>query len=230
MPTFAHCIQIAFIQPSQRLLRYNELSEDITSSIDADPQDIVITPWCGDGYPEWDFRLTAFAKGRDISLDYGNVGYVEVYGLGRRFSGCLRIEGFKSRFLGQRQFARHLQSYFKALTVEQSLDIACLAFDELFEPYKRGRQEVPQWFIDKALKKDCEWLHIADCSGGIYMRLRERDLNDFDRCVFADRRTNPLVVTGSWYSYANAKQDYETYSAYLFDQWAEYHIYGAESD
>jgi hypothetical protein len=233
MPTFAHCIQIAFIPPSQRLLRYNELSEEITDSIDADPQDIVITPWCGDGYPDWDFRLTAFAEGRgddDISLVYGNVGFVEVDALSHRFSGCLRIERFKSRFLGQRQFARHLQSYFKALTVEQSLDIACLAFDELFEPYKRGRQEVPQWFIDKALKKDCEWLHIADCSGGIYMRLRERDLNDFDRCVFADRRTNPLVVTGSWYSYADPDEDFMTYDAYKFDDWAEYHIYGAEPD
>ncbi len=233
MPAFAHCLQIAFIPPSQRLLRYNELPEEITDSIDADPHDIVITPWCGDGYPDWDFRLTAFAEGReddDIGLVYGNVGFVEVDGLGSRFSGCLRLESFKSRFLGQRQFARHLKSQFKDLTEEQSLDIACLAFNELFEPYKRGRQEVPQWFIDKALKKDCEWLHIADCSGGIYMRLRERDLDDFDRCVFADRRTNPLVVTASWYSYADAEQDYDTYSADLFDQWAEYHIYGAEPD
>ncbi len=233
MFTFAHCLQIAFIPPSQRLLRYNELSEDITDSIDADPQDIVVTPWCGDGYPDWDFRLTAFAEGRgddDISLVYGNVGFVEVDALSHRFSGCLRIERFKSRFLGQRQFARHLQSQFKALTEEQSRDIACLAFDELFEPYKRGRQEVPQWFIDKAWNKGCEWLHISDYSGGIYMRLREWDLDGFDRCVFADTRTNPLVVTASWFSYADARKDFETYSADLFDQWEEYHIYGADPD
>ena len=67
MPTFAHCIQIAFIPPSQRLLRYDELPEEITDSIDADPHDIVITPWCGDGYLDWDFRLTAFAKGRETT-------------------------------------------------------------------------------------------------------------------------------------------------------------------
>ncbi len=235
MPTFAHCIQIAFIPPSQRLLRYNELSEEITDSIDADPQDIVITPWCGDGYPDWDFRLTAFAKGKrddDIGLVYGDVGYVEIDALSHRFNGLVRIDGFKSRFLGQRQFARYLQTQFKTLTGEQALDLACLTYDELLKPWpdENGRQAVPQWFIGKAKRKGCECLHIADYSGGIYMRLREQDLDGFDRCVFADRRTNPLVVTGSWFSYADAKKDYETYSADLFDKWAEYHIYGSEPD
>ena len=235
MPTFAHCIQISFIPPSHRLLRYNELPEDITDSIDADPQDIVITPWCGFGYPDWDFRLTAFAEGReedDISLVYGDVGFVEVDALSNRFSGCLRIERFKSRFLGQRQFARHLQSQFKALTEEQARDIACLAYDELLNPWpdESGKPETPQWFKEKAWKKDCEWLHIADYSGGINMRLRERDLDDFDKCVFADRRTNPLVVTASWYSYADPDEGFMTYDAYKFDDWAEYHIYGAEPD
>ena len=117
------------------------------------------------------------------------------------------------------------------LTEEQALDLACLTYDELLKPWdESGKAEIPEWFIDKASEKDCECLHIADYSGGIYMRLREQDLDGFDRCVFADRRTNPLTVTASWFSYADARRDYETYSADLFDDWASFHIYGYEPD
>ncbi len=234
MHTFAHCIQVAFIPPEQRLLRCSELSEDIADNTEADPEDIVITPWYGDGYPDWDFRLTAFANGSEgcklVDLDYGSVGYVEVSTLSGRFDGGLQIESFKSRFLEQKQFARHLQSEFKMLTQEQALDLASLTYDELLKPDENGKPEVPHWFIDKAWKKDLVCLNIADCSGGIYMRLQEQHLNEFEKCVFADSRTNPLIITASWYSYADPKNEYSTFDAYEFDDYASFHIYGTEPD
>ncbi len=235
MPVYSHWLQIAFIPPTQRLLRYCELSEDVTDSIDADPQDIVITPWCGDGYPDWNIRLTAFANGTEgcdpRELDYGSVGYIDVMTIGAHFDGHLQIENFKSRFLGQKQFAHYLQTQIKMLTEEQALDLACLTYDELLKKWDECTfSEVPKWFYDKAWKKNLECLHIADYSGGIHMCLQEQTLDDFDRCIFADSRTSQLTISASIYSYADPENDYMTFDAYEFDDYASFHIYGAEPD
>ncbi len=237
MTTFAHTFQVCFFPRNKRLLRWKELPEYITDSCYGEPDDIIITPWCCDGYPEWDLRLTAYAQGKDkddIGLEYGTVGPVEIEGLSKRFYGCVSIDRIKSRFLGQKSLARHLVTQMPAMTAEESLDVACLIYDELLKPWAddngKGKPAIPEYFVQKALGKNCECLDIEEAYGGTYWCLKEENLDDFERCIFKPTRSNPLTIVAGWYAYADPKRDYETYDAYLFDDWTTWRILGAEPD